>query len=204
MASIFDVAKYILNAKGEITSWELQKLCYYCKAWSLALGEGEMFPEKFEAWKDGPACRSLFAEHRGNFNVTLMDIRKGDRDNLSPNSIDVINAVIDAYKDMDGMDLRKQTHGEAPWRIARNGLPEFAPCDNEINEDVMRDFYRHSDKFDLIDDLVLEHKALRRMAANSKTYTFAEVMEHLGITAEDIENAEDVEIEIEPCYASKR
>ena len=203
MASIFDVAKFILDKRGKVTSWELQKLCYYCKAWSLALGEEEMFPEKFEAWKDGPACRALFMEHRKEFYVTNNDIRKGDKDNLSPNSTDVISAVLSAYKGLDGNALRVQTHSELPWRDARGILPDSAPCNNEINETLMRDYYRRSEMFDKMDDLVLEHKAFRRLLNNSKTYTFSEVMEHLGITAKDIENAEDIEIEIEPCTVSE-
>ncbi len=35
MASIFDVAKYILNKAGAMCTWKLQKLCYYSQAWSM-------------------------------------------------------------------------------------------------------------------------------------------------------------------------
>lgn len=196
MTSIFDVAKYILGKKGTITSWELQKLCYYCKAWSLALGEGEMFPEKFEAWKDGPACRSLFAEHRGNFQVNILDIRRGSVENIAPNSLDVVNSVVDAYQNMDGRMLRKQTHSEDPWIIARHGLSDNENCSNVIDEDIMRKYYRNSSMFDSIDDLMLKHRTIRRInTKNEKTYSFLEVVNMLGLTAEDIENAEDVDIE---------
>lgn len=196
MTSIFDVAKYILNKKGTITSWELQKLCYYCKAWSLALGEGEMFPEKFEAWKDGPACRTLFAEHRGNFQVNSLDISKGSVENISPNSLDIINAVLDVYKSMDGEMLREQTHSEKPWIIARNGLSDNEICNTVIDDNLMRKYYRNSSMFDNIDDLVLEHRAIRRInTKNEKTYSLLEVVNMLGLTVEDIANAEDVDIE---------
>jgi hypothetical protein len=36
MTTIFDVAKYILQQRGEMTAMKLQKLCYYAQAWSLA------------------------------------------------------------------------------------------------------------------------------------------------------------------------
>ena len=36
MGTVFDVAKYILSKTGSITTWKLQKLCYYSQAWALA------------------------------------------------------------------------------------------------------------------------------------------------------------------------
>ena len=38
MASVFDVAAYILEKKGEMSTLKLQKLVYYAQAWSLSLG----------------------------------------------------------------------------------------------------------------------------------------------------------------------
>lgn len=36
VAAVFDVAKYILEKQGRMSTWKLQKLCYYSQAWSLA------------------------------------------------------------------------------------------------------------------------------------------------------------------------
>ena len=66
MASVSDVASYMLNklAPAEtdriVTSWKLQKLVYYCQAWSLVWDERELFPERLEAWADGPVCPDLY------------------------------------------------------------------------------------------------------------------------------------------------
>lgn len=35
MAIIFDTARYILEKEGQMSTMKLQKLCYYCQAWSL-------------------------------------------------------------------------------------------------------------------------------------------------------------------------
>jgi uncharacterized phage-associated protein len=35
MASVLDVAQYILNRQGMMTTMKLQKLVYYVMAWSL-------------------------------------------------------------------------------------------------------------------------------------------------------------------------
>ena len=45
MATVFDVAKYILHKKGRISTWKLQKLCYYSQAWQLAWTGRSIFEE---------------------------------------------------------------------------------------------------------------------------------------------------------------
>ena len=54
MASVFDVAKYILHKSGRLSTWKLQKLCYYAQAWEIAWTETPIFEEDFEAWANGP------------------------------------------------------------------------------------------------------------------------------------------------------
>lgn len=39
MATVFDVAQYILEIKGTLAAVKLQKLVYYCQAWSLVWDE---------------------------------------------------------------------------------------------------------------------------------------------------------------------
>ena len=51
MASAFDVAAYILERKGEITTLKLQKLVYFAQARLLSLDEKSVFDEKIDAWK---------------------------------------------------------------------------------------------------------------------------------------------------------
>ncbi|MBD5559274.1 MAG: DUF4065 domain-containing protein [Clostridia bacterium] len=43
-----------LEKTGPITTMKLQKLLYYAQVWSLVWDENELFPEKFEAWANGP------------------------------------------------------------------------------------------------------------------------------------------------------
>ena len=69
MASVFDVAKYVLEHTGQITTMKLQKLVYYCQAWSLAWDGKPLFPEEFRAWANGPVCKELYERHRGQFVV---------------------------------------------------------------------------------------------------------------------------------------
>ena len=42
MASAHDVAAYILKKLGPMTAMKLQKLVYYCQAWSLVWGNASV------------------------------------------------------------------------------------------------------------------------------------------------------------------
>ena len=45
MASVFDVAVYILNSCGEMTAMKLHKLVYYAQAWSLVCDDSPLFDD---------------------------------------------------------------------------------------------------------------------------------------------------------------
>mgnify|MGYP004642324381 CR=1 FL=1 len=141
MASVFDVAKYILNKNGKMSTWKLQKLCYYAQAWSLAWTEAPLFDEDFQAWANGPVCPQLFAKHKGKFVVNYGDIKLGDIDNLDDDQKDTIDKILEYYGSMEPYELREQSHSEAPWRTARGTLPEGALCDTVITKDSMGEYY---------------------------------------------------------------
>ena len=141
MASIFDVAKYVLNKPGEISTWKLQKLCYYSQAWHLAWTGHSIFPEDFQAWANGPVSPDLFHDHQGKFTVDEQDISKGNPDNLSDDEKDSIDVVLKDYGSMEPYDLRELSHKEDPWKNARGDLPEGAKCTNVISKDSMGEYY---------------------------------------------------------------
>ena len=141
MASVFDVAKYILQKKGSMSTWKLQKLCYYSQAWSLAWTETPLFDEEFEAWMNGPVCRELFYAHQGKFVVNEHDFKKGDPDNLDNDQKETIDIVLRDYGSMEPFELRELSHSESPWLNARGGLPEGACCNTIISKDAMGSFY---------------------------------------------------------------
>ncbi len=68
-ASVLDVAAYILQSQGPMTHMKLQKLCYYSQAWHLAWDGAPLFPEKIEAWANGPIIPVLYEALRGEFKV---------------------------------------------------------------------------------------------------------------------------------------
>ena len=47
--SVMDVAAYILEQRGRLSTWKLQKLCYYSQAWSLVWDDEPLF-----SYRGGP------------------------------------------------------------------------------------------------------------------------------------------------------
>lgn len=135
MADVYDVAGYILQKKGEVTTWKLQKLVYYSQAWSLVWDERPLFPERIEAWANGPVCPALYQEHRGAFVIKSID--RADVDALDEDARDTIDAVLEHYGDKSSQWLSDLTYREDPWRDARVGLAGNV----EITHGAMADYY---------------------------------------------------------------
>ena len=142
MASVFDVARFILEAKGRMSTMKLQKLCYYCQAWSLVWDDKELFPEEFEAWANGPVCKELFAVTKGKFDVVASD-EPGDSKSLTDDQIDTINAVLDHYGDRNAQWLSELTHLEDPWKFARKraGAIDGISCSEIVTKEDMAIYY---------------------------------------------------------------
>ena len=132
MANVFDTAKYILETCGKMSTMKLQKLCYYCQAWSLVWDDNELFHEDFEAWANGPVCRKLYEVTKGVFSVTADD-EPGNSNNLSDNQKDTINTVLNYYASHNAQWLSQLSHLEAPWREARVGIPAGQGSDRIIS-----------------------------------------------------------------------
>ena len=143
--TVRDVAAYILEwfasrDEDSITSWKLQKLVYYCQAWSLVWDEDSLFPEQIQAWADGPVCPALYREHRNKFRIGPGDIN-GNSGKLSSSQMGTIEAVLDYYGERTGRYLSDLTHLERPWIEAREGLRPGERGSVVIEHNDMVDYY---------------------------------------------------------------
>jgi len=138
VVNVRDVAEYILSRLGEIQALKLQKLVYYCQAWSLVWDEKPLFKESIEAWANGPVCPSLYALHRLQYSVATV---KGDPGRLSQTAIETIDAVLKTYGDKPSQWLSDLTHIEKPWLDARKGLADGERGNNEITHVSMAEYY---------------------------------------------------------------
>ncbi|HHF7365145.1 TPA: Panacea domain-containing protein [Legionella bozemanae] len=142
MASVYDVAKYILETQGEMTAMKLQKLVYYAQAWHLVWEEEPLFDEKIEAWINGPVCPDLYRIHSGHFKVNsdLFDMC-GSANSISPNQKDSINKVLAFYGNKSSQWLSDLTHSEEPWIRARDGLAPNDRGNREIILSSLAEYY---------------------------------------------------------------
>lgn len=139
MAHVCDVAAYILKLRSPMTAMKLQKLVYYCQAWSLVWDEAPLFQQRIEAWANGPVVRELYELHRGRF--LLHGFPWGDPGALSKTERETVDAVMGFYGDKPSQWLSDLTHQEPPWRDARSGLAPGTPSNREIPLASMAEFY---------------------------------------------------------------
>lgn len=137
--SVHDVATYILQNQGEMTTMKLQKLAYYCQAWALVWDETPLFPEKIEAWANGPVVRELYDKHKGYFRITKWPW--GDPSRLSQKQKNTIKGVLKYYGDKSSQWLSDLTHMEDPWKNARKGLSPADRGNREITLASMNEYY---------------------------------------------------------------
>jgi uncharacterized phage-associated protein len=139
MASVYDVAAYILQKHGGMTAMKLQKLVYYAQAWGLVWDEEPLFPERIQAWSNGPVVPELFFAHQGEYIITQE--RRGDPEKLKRYERETIDAVLDTYGDKSANWLSALTHREDPWVNARRGLADGERGNRTISHGAMADYY---------------------------------------------------------------
>lgn len=136
MVSVFDVAKYILDTIGEISTMKLQKLCYYSQAWSLAWTDKRLIKENFYRWDNGPVCVELFEIHKGMFYINSDYLKEKAQQNLSTEQKRIVDQIIEDYGKYTGAQLSELTHKEDPWLKTEK--------DKIIPVETIKNFYKNA------------------------------------------------------------
>jgi uncharacterized phage-associated protein len=139
MVNVHDVASYILKNRGPMTAMKLQKLVYYAQAWSLVWDEKQLFPERIEAWINGPVVRELYDIYRGQFRVS--EDPHGHPERLTSDQRETVDAIVKFYGKMSSQQLSDLTHREDPWRDARHGLDSSERGNRVISHAAMAEYY---------------------------------------------------------------
>lgn len=136
---VFTLAKAFLNISS-MTNKKLQKLCYYAKAWYLALNDENLISEDFEAWVHGAVQPALYQRYR---DYGFSKIPKINDDSMLPETFkSFAKEIYDAYGHLSGDELEKLNHSELPWIKARGACEPWETCTNVISEDDMKHYYR--------------------------------------------------------------
>lgn len=139
MPSVHDVAKFILQECGEISVMKLQKLLYYCQAWHLVWEEKPLFPERIEAWANGPVVPAAYSIHRGKFSLSSWP--KGHAVSLTAKHQETVKKVLAFYGKHTAQWLSDLTHRERPWLDARRGLAPSERGEKIITPAAMHEYY---------------------------------------------------------------
>lgn len=138
-SDIFYMADAFLSISS-MTHKKLQKLCYYAKAWYLALYDENIISEQFEAWVHGAVQPELYQKYKPfgfNYIPKKMIVKDIPEEFLS-----FAKEIYESYGDFDGDDLERINHNEEPWLNARIGLKPWQNSDRIIDEDDMKKYYR--------------------------------------------------------------
>ncbi len=141
MATVFDVAQYILEQQGRMTTVKLQKLVYYCQAWALVWTDKPLFGEQIQAWANGPVVPDLYYRHQGMFEIDSNNSLKGNAQNLTADEKDVINNVLKGYGNKSSQYLVELSHLEDPWKMARGNTPAGQRSTAEISIASIHEYY---------------------------------------------------------------
>lgn len=143
MYTVVDIAAYILDKYGPMTTMKLQKLTYYSQAHHLVACGECFFPEDFQAWVNGPVAPELYREHKGMFLIHPGDLSDAVKDHLPlPHEARLgIDLVCSELSALTGKQLSAMTHREAPWRNAREGYGPSEHCENVISKSSMKSYY---------------------------------------------------------------
>lgn len=152
MYNINDICDYvILKATSDnaatLNNLKLQKLLYYIQAWHLAFYDQPFFDGKFQAWVHGPVNRNIYDRFNAK-KFLYSDITKSDvitsepESKIAPEDREHIDNVLEIYLRYSGVQLESLTHSEQPWIKARKGYSHYEYCENVIDEEEMKAFYK--------------------------------------------------------------
>lgn len=140
---VLNLSQYIydrLSSVAPVEAIKMQKLLYYCKAWSLATSGEALFRDEIQAWKHGPVVSSLYPRHRGK--VVLDTWEVGDSTKLTDSEKLMADTVMNVYGGFSGWELRNLTHTETPWIDAWAKSGQGKQQNYPILDKSMADFYR--------------------------------------------------------------
>jgi uncharacterized phage-associated protein len=137
-----DVAATLIGHLGPIDTFKLQKLLYYCQAWHLVWERTVLFPNRIEAWANGPVIPDVYKQHAGMYLVKGAPVGS-DPKRLTLTERSTVKAVVEYYGKKPGHVLAALTHREAPWRDAR-ASGNLGPGERgkvEITPKALLDYY---------------------------------------------------------------
>lgn len=127
-AKMRSVIFYLLKKARRVTPLSLQKMLYFVQGIHMAFYGVELFQEDCQAWAHGPVYKEVYETFRG-FRFEPIEERRfcssficrNGFEELSDREKKVVALVAESLGVYSGKALERVTHGETPWKEARNG-----------------------------------------------------------------------------------
>ena len=136
MYDALTIARYIINYSNKqgygVTNLKLQKLLYFVQAAFLKIYENACFKEDMQAWDMGPVVPGVYHEFKryGNRNIPTITEYAGigyefsgkktvyDDSVIAKDHKEVIEFIVELFKNHDASTLVEITHRQKAWRNA--------------------------------------------------------------------------------------
>ncbi len=153
--SATDVAKYIITAfyskdkeidegvSEGVSNLKLQKLLYFCQAFSLAKLDRPMFEEDICAWKYGPVVKEVYEEYKEYKNNPLpkAEVKKHDI-NVPNEDKKIVSEVLETFGGYSAVRLMEITHShKQPWKHYKKRV-ENGEQDIVIPQKAIQKYYK--------------------------------------------------------------
>lgn len=133
------------------TNLSLQKIVYFCHAWTLTLLDKPLVKHKFEAWQFGPVLQYLYRDFKDfdrekiSSRAMKLDPLTGERVvvkyNLEKETEDLLRKVVGFYAKRRAGTLVEMSHVEGgPWHAVWNHEGKIRPGMAIEDEDI-RSYY---------------------------------------------------------------
>jgi uncharacterized phage-associated protein len=121
------------------TNLKLQRLLYFAQGWHLGLHGKPLFPEQLQAWPSGPVQPDVYARFSTFGAGPIVPFRTSWEPTKAISKH--IQELLEVYGGFSSFDLQRIACAEAPWLVARQGLPTDAPSANVIDMGILKQFY---------------------------------------------------------------
>ncbi len=136
------VVKYLLINTMEITPLALQKLLYISQGFYKAFTGDYLFQDDCEAWVHGPVYRKVYSKYKdhGYNPIEEKGFEYGEM-KLTTAEKELLDSIIRYFGCYSGKVLKKMTHTEEPWRIARKGVSDHEGSDRVIDKESISKYF---------------------------------------------------------------
>lgn len=144
-SKIEQIANYIIVNLEEVTPLALQKLMSFSHGVNYSKNGTRLINEMSQAWAHGPVYPEIYNKYRKYGYKPIDDGVKSSHgcmlSKLSKEEIEVLDLVIKTFGLYSPKTLERISHTQDPWLEKRRGFEINQPCQEEISEESIKEYY---------------------------------------------------------------